>query len=458
MTIDRETQVLSDAYAAGIRSPRELANFMAQVTHESNGLNRLQEGFRYTKGIAQIPVEAAWRQGAQTLDAARKEALRGKPEKLAELMYGGRNGNDEPGDGYRYHGRGYIQLTGKANYLAAGKALDIDLAGQPELAADPTHASKIAVWYWQNHVPESARTDVKAATKAVNGKFNGLQDRMDRFDAWEKRLTPDVMARVGTTHAALSGAALTGVATLGAAALSEGAHGEDVRKLQSRLADLDIRDANNQPIKADGRYGRATRDAVKSAQRRLGMDDDGIAGPDFLLEMEQQRDVMEASADFTPMPSMHHHGHHRPLAPYGYAAGDMSGMCVAPMMNQPEHPQHALFAQAREAVHRLDEQHKRAPDARSENLAAALTVAAHKEGMHRIDHAALSKDASRTFAVQGDLASPLKRVAEVPTQQAVATPLVKSTEVLDHMTKAQQPVQEHASTPSPSPLIPGHGI
>ena len=453
MTIDRETQILSDAHAAGIRSPRELANFMAQVTHESNGLNRLQESFRYTKGIAQIPVEAAWRQGAQALDAARKEALKGQPEKLAELMYGGRNGNDEPGDGYRYHGRGYIQLTGKANYLAAGKALNLDLVDKPELAADPKNASRIAVWYWQNRVPENARADVKAATKAVNGKFNGLQDRMDRFDAWEKRLTPDVMARIGKSHASVVGAA-----ALGAIALSEGASGEDVRKLQTRLADLDFRDANNQPIKADGRYGRATRDAVKSAQRRLGMDDDGIAGPDLLLQMEQQRDVMEASAEFTPMPHVRHDRHRPSLAPYGYAEGEVPGMCRAPLMNQPEHPQHALFAQARDAVHRLDEQHKRAPDAQSENLAAALTVAAHKEGMHRIDHAALSKDASLAFAVQGELASPLKRVAEVPTQQAVATPLAKSTEVLDHMAKAPHPVQEHAHNASPSPLIPGHGI
>ncbi|MGY3231873.1 putative chitinase [Luteibacter sp. HA06] len=420
MTIDRETQVLSDAYASGIRSPRELANFMAQVTHESNGLNRLQESFRYTKGIAQIPVESAWRQGAQMLDSARKEALRGSPEKLAELMYGGRNGNDEPGDGYRYHGRGYIQLTGKANYVAAGAALNLDLADKPELAAEPANASKIAVWYWQNRVPEAARMDVKAATKAVNGKFNGLQDRMDRFDAWDKRLTPEVMQRMGAD-----------------------AYGDDERKRDSRT---------------HGHHDRATRHAARAAQRRMGGDDDGVAGPDPLLEMEQQRDVMEDSIDFAPLPQVHRHGHHhRQLAPYGYPAGEVAGMCAAPMMNQPEHPHHGLFAQARDAVHRLDEQHKRAPDAQSENLAAALAAAAHKEGMHRIDHAVLSEDASRAFVVQGDPSSPLKRVAEVPTQQAVTTPIAKSTEALDSVAKPTQPAQEHAQQPSPHPLVHGHG-
>ncbi|MGS8542328.1 glycoside hydrolase family 19 protein, partial [Salmonella enterica subsp. enterica serovar Anatum] len=82
------------------------------------------------------------------LEQARKEALQGKPEHLAELMYGGRNGNDHPGDGYAYHGRGYIQLTGKSNYRAAAEALQLDLVKHPELASQPENAAKIAVWYW----------------------------------------------------------------------------------------------------------------------------------------------------------------------------------------------------------------------------------------------------------------------------------------------------------------------
>lgn len=416
MTIDRETQVLSDAYAAGIRSPKELANFMAQVTHESNGLNRLQESFRYTKGITQIPVEAAWRQGAHALDAARKDALRGQPEKLAELMYGGRNGNDEPGDGFRYHGRGYIPLTGRANYLAAGNALNMDLTTQPELAADPTHASKIAVWYWQNRVPEDARTDVRAATRAVNGKLNGLQDRADRFSAWEKRLTPEVMDRL--------------------------ASGEVGHPLPSPGHDA---------------KSRAAREMAKASKRRLLLDDNTGPDNDPLIEMEQQRSVMEESGEFTPEPVKPHH-RHRQAPGYGYAVGEMPGMCQAPMMSQPEHPHHALFSQARDAVHRLDKQHQRAPDTQSENLAAALTVAAHREGMQRIDHAALSDDASRAFVVQGDPASPLKRVAEVPTEQAVATPVEKSTEVLDRIAKAPQQGTEHPHQPLPHLPGTGHGM
>ena len=196
-TNDREQQLLRDAYAAGITDRRELANFMAQVGHESGGLSRLEESFRYTKGSWQISanVQSALRQGPEALEAARLEALGGRPERLAELMYGGRMGNDDPGDGYRYRGRGYIQLTGKDQYEAAGEALDLDLVRQPELAAQPENAARIATWYWQQNVPEATRDDARAAGAAINGRNppNGLADREQRFERWERDITPELM-------------------------------------------------------------------------------------------------------------------------------------------------------------------------------------------------------------------------------------------------------------------------
>ncbi|WP_406235801.1 XVIPCD domain-containing protein [Isoptericola jiangsuensis] len=198
MSTDRESQLLRQATDAGIDSPRELANFMAQAGHESRGLSRLNESFNYTRATSQIPVEAAWRSGNEALESARQEALRGRPNDLAELMYGGRLGNDAPGDALKYHGRGYLPLTGKENYERAGKALDLDLVNHPELAARPEHAGRIAVWQWQNHVPEHARESVREATYAINGAMNGVEDRLRRFDAWQQKLTPDVMQRL--TH------------------------------------------------------------------------------------------------------------------------------------------------------------------------------------------------------------------------------------------------------------------
>lgn len=417
MATDRETQVLADAYAAGIRSPRELANFMAQVTHESNGLNRLEESFRYTRNISQIPVQSAWREGAEALEAARLEALRGHPEKLAELMYGGRNGNDQPGDGWTYRGRGYIQLTGKDNYRAAGDALGLDLVGHPDLAAKPENASRIAVWYWENRVPEAAREDVRAATIAVNGKLNGFEDRENRFADWQRRLTPEVMQRLGDGSVGLP---VPPTAERHTDAhhrnLKEGAHGEDVRELQKALAQLGYTDSHHRPLQPDGHFGPGTRSALEAFQRDHHLKADGIAGPSTMAAI---------AAAYQPRTAMLR-------------------------LDDPSHPDHALYEQARAAVHRLDAQHQRTPDQQSDNLAAALTVAARREGMTSIDQVVLSDDASRAYAVAGDAHSPHKRVADVATAQAVNTPVEQSASALT-APPPQEPSSHHAQRQAVSP-------
>lgn len=353
MAIDRETQVMMDAYSAGIRSPRELANFMAQVTHESNGLNRLEESFRYTRNVYQIPVQAAWREGSDALESARKAALQGKPEKLAELMYGGRNGNDAPGDGWNYRGRGYLPLNGKDNYRAAGEALGVDLVGNPELAAEPAHASKIAAWYWENRIPEQAKENVKEATRAINGKFNGLEDRERRFDEWERRLTPEVMLRLESGH-----------------------------------------------------VGKTMPEAPKPVEDPL----------------------------------------HRTGVPHG----STSGLSPADQ---------ALLEQARKAVHELDRQHGRQPDQFSENLSGSLAASAKRDGLTRIDSVVLSDDASRAFAVQGNTDSPHKRVSELPTGDAVNTPIEQSLHAMKQVPDpAQAPSNDQPSPQQhPPPSEPGQG-
>lgn len=198
MATDRQNHLLQTAYNAGITSPKELANFMAQVGHESRNLSRLNESFRYTQSAEQVSavVRSAMREGRERLEEARLEALDGKPQALAELMYGGRMGNDQPGDGYQYRGRGYIQLTGKNQYEAAGQALGMDLVRNPDLAAEPENAARIAVWYWQQNVPAQTRENVRNAGAAINGTNppNGLADREQKFDSWQARLTPELMA------------------------------------------------------------------------------------------------------------------------------------------------------------------------------------------------------------------------------------------------------------------------
>lgn len=113
MPTENEIEMLRAARAAGITTREEMANFMAQLGHESGGFTRMEEGFRYTQGIQQIPVDSAHREGDVALEAARRQALAGRLEELARLMHGGRMGNDDAGDGYLYRGRGYTQTHGR---------------------------------------------------------------------------------------------------------------------------------------------------------------------------------------------------------------------------------------------------------------------------------------------------------------------------------------------------------
>lgn len=86
MPTENELQMLRAARAAGMTSREEMANFMAQMGHESGGFTRLEESFRYTRNIDQIPVQSARREGDEALEAARLAALDGRPQELARLM------------------------------------------------------------------------------------------------------------------------------------------------------------------------------------------------------------------------------------------------------------------------------------------------------------------------------------------------------------------------------------
>lgn len=104
----------------------------------------------------------------------------------AQKRYEGRAdlGNVEEGDGFRYRGRGAIQLTGRKNYEEAGLALGLPLIDVPNLAALPEHAFKIAAWWWARHKCNAPadQGDVEGCTKIINGGFNGLMDRLIRYD------------------------------------------------------------------------------------------------------------------------------------------------------------------------------------------------------------------------------------------------------------------------------------
>ncbi|MGV8958889.1 MAG: XVIPCD domain-containing protein [Stenotrophomonas sp.] len=395
MSKDRETQLLQQATQAGITSPRELANFMAQVGHESNGLNRLEEGFRYTRGISQIPVASAMRQGPKVLEEARLEALRGHPETLGDLMYGGRMGNNQPGDGYLYRGRGYIQLTGKENYEKAGEALNLDLVKHPELAAQPENAARIAVWYWETRVPEAVREDVRGATRAINGGLNGLDDRKERFEAWERKLTPEVMQRLGRGEVGqpVRSPAASGADALADGVLRKGERGESVRELQEMLRAQGIRDAHGRELRADADYGDRTVDAVKQFQRSQGLHADGIAGPATLGKLRALGQSQEQGAA---------------------------------LMSDPTHPGNRLFQDAVGKLEALGPQAGFQNRQALENAAGQVAVEARGSGLSRIDHVVTSQDGKGLIAVQGEMNDPAMRRVFVERDQAVQQPLEQS--------------------------------
>jgi predicted chitinase len=155
---DKESRaVLSkEAQSQGIKG-KELAAFLAQCSHESGG-------FRYLSEI--------WGPTA------------------AQNTYDGRMGNNKSGDGYRYRGRGYIQLTGKNNYTQASRALGLDLVKNPDQASTPDIGAKTSVWFWKTNVQPRVSNwdDVTAITKIVNGGYNGLDDRKMRYAAFTQAM------------------------------------------------------------------------------------------------------------------------------------------------------------------------------------------------------------------------------------------------------------------------------
>lgn len=170
--------------------------------------------------------------------------------------------------------------------------------------------------------------------------------------------------------------------------LKQGAHGAEVGKLQEELNRLGY------DLKADKQFGPQTEAKLKAFQHDHGLKSDGQYGPQTKAALDREL--------------KQHAGHD------GKHLGDQA------------HPAHGVFKQALDGVHKIDADRQRAPDQISQNVAGSLAVAAQRAGLSRIDHVVMSEDGSRVYAVQGDLNSPHKRMAEVPTQQAVNTSLEQS--------------------------------
>ena len=162
-----EAMLYKTAKASGMRG-NELAQFLAQTKHESWNHSRLQEK----------PVGDPEKYFAKKYDPT-------LAPKTAKIL-----GNKLRGDGAKYHGRGFIQLTGRDNYRMASEALGLDLLNRPDLASQPAVAAKIALWYWDTRVKPKVKNfeDTVAVTKTINNAMFGLEDRLANFIDYKKRI------------------------------------------------------------------------------------------------------------------------------------------------------------------------------------------------------------------------------------------------------------------------------
>ena len=183
-------QIPDTASKFQINTPLRLAHFLAQCGHESGGFRATQENLNYSaKGLNGIfkkyfPTEAA------------AKAYERQPAKIASKVYGGRMGNgpESTGEGYKFRGRGYIQLTGKENYTAFGKSINEDICSNPDKVAS-SYALLSAAWFFNKNglhkMADEGATDlvVTKITKRVNGGTIGLPDRIKHFKEYYSLLS-----------------------------------------------------------------------------------------------------------------------------------------------------------------------------------------------------------------------------------------------------------------------------
>ncbi len=168
----------------GIDTPLRKAHFLAQVAHESGGFKFVVENLNYSAKA----LYGVFRKYFPNMDLANEYAR--QPEKIANKVYANRlgNGNEASGDGWRYRGRGLIQLTGKANYTAFSQAANQYFTTNPDQVATPEWALASACWFWKsNNINKYADADdIHMVTKRINGGYNGLQSRQHFLDEFKK--------------------------------------------------------------------------------------------------------------------------------------------------------------------------------------------------------------------------------------------------------------------------------
>jgi putative chitinase len=243
-----------------INTPNRIAGFFAQCGHESMNFTVLSENLNYrAETLEKLFSKYFSKAGRNAADYAKQ------PEKIANVIYAGRmsNGDTASGDGYRFRGRGVVQLTGRDNYTQFGKSVGMSPEQVIDYVTTKKGALESACWYWNSRNLNAAcdANDIVKMTKLVNGGTIGLEDRRKHSEAALAVLGGAVPAPITNAEA------IPGV-------LKKGSTGEAVKRMQAELG-----------LEADGSFGPATETAVKKWQAANGLAADGIVGPKTLAKL-----------------------------------------------------------------------------------------------------------------------------------------------------------------------------
>ena len=245
-----------------INTPERVAAFLSQCGHESADFSAVLENLNYgAKGLMGTFKKYFPNQ-------ALAESYERKPEKIANRVYADRmgNGSEDSGDGWKYRGKGLIQLTGKDNHSKFAKSIGKSLDETLEYLLTKDGAMESACWYWKERKINAPadKCDTVAVTKLINGGTIGLDDRQKRFD--------NAMAVFGGKSTPAPAAASKSAVKL--ETVKKGSKGDTVKAVQEALG-----------LAADGIFGSGTEKAVKEWQAANGLSADGIAGPATLKKM-----------------------------------------------------------------------------------------------------------------------------------------------------------------------------
>ncbi len=258
----------------GINTTKRQAMFLAQVKHESSGLRRISENLNYSSS-------GLLRTFGKYFNSSSANAYARQPSKIANRVYANRmgNGSESSGDGWRYRGRGLIQLTGKDNYTRFSKDTGIDAVNNPDVLLTPTGAVMSAIWFWNtNNLNDTAdRGDIKRNSELINGGHNGLTERIEFYHEAKRILGSDngigeevevKQPETKQTETSEKGSRPT------VRVYSTGSKGAKVKKIQKIVG-----------VKVDGNFGTETENAVKEWQDKNDLVADGLVGPNTLKAM-----------------------------------------------------------------------------------------------------------------------------------------------------------------------------